>query len=99
MLVNPTAVPINIAAIPSATAVQQPTDFEDVRIFPPRRTIIQPDSTIVIATTATAPSLTNTASTTPDFEITTPTDPAVPDPHRRSSLGRPGRHLTARQLR
>ncbi len=73
-LVNPTAVPINISDYRLGDAVN-PTDFEDVRIFP-IGTIIQPDSTIVVATTATA--FFEQYGYNPDFEITD-TDPAVPD--------------------
>jgi hypothetical protein len=73
-LVNPTAVPINISNYSLGDAVN-PTDFEDVRRFP-AGTIIQPNSAIVIATTATA--FFDQYGYNPDFEITN-TDPAVPN--------------------
>jgi hypothetical protein len=52
-----------------------PTDFEDVRIFP-AGTVIAPDSAIVVATTATA--FNDQYGFNPDFEIVD-SDPAVPN--------------------
>jgi cardiolipin synthase A/B len=73
-LVNPTTHTIDISGYAIGDAVN-PTDFEDVKRFPPGTTLL-PGSTIVVATTATAFFVAHGFN--PDFEIVG-TDTAVPD--------------------
>ncbi len=73
-LMNPTGAPIDIGNYSLGDAVN-PTDFEDVRRFPPG-TVIPPGGTIVVSTAATA--FFTEYSMNPDFEIVS-TDTAVPD--------------------
>ncbi|MFZ0545416.1 MAG: lamin tail domain-containing protein [Candidatus Promineifilaceae bacterium] len=99
-LVNPTALPINISSYRLGDAVN-PTDFEDVRIFP-AGTVIPSGETIVVATTATA--FYAEYGFNPDFEILD-SDPAVPDliddplwgdPNATLQLGNTGDELILR---
>lgn len=73
-LVNPTNQQIDITNYAIGDAVNA-TDFEDVRRFP-NGTTIAPNTTLVIATSATAFKAEH--SKNPDFEILN-TDPTVPD--------------------
>jgi cardiolipin synthase A/B len=79
-LVNPTGTPIDISGYGIGDAVN-PDDYEDMRRFPPG-TILGPQQTIVIATTATG--FFDYFGFNPDFEVvaTDPTVPVLPkDPH------------------
>lgn len=73
-LVNPTGQLIDLSNFSLGDAVT-PTDFEDVRRFPPG-TFLAPGQTLVVATTATA--FFTEYGLNPDFEILD-TDPLVPD--------------------
>ncbi|MCI0393958.1 MAG: lamin tail domain-containing protein [Chloroflexi bacterium] len=73
-LANPTGLPVDLSNYSLGDAVH-PTDFEDVRRFP-AGTLILPQDTLVIATTATA--FYAEYGFNPDFEVVN-TDPAVPD--------------------
>ncbi len=73
-LVNPTNATIDLSNYSLGDAVN-PTDFEDVRRFPPGTTIA-PGGTIVVATAATA--FFAEHGVNPDFEILS-TDTAVPN--------------------
>jgi uncharacterized repeat protein (TIGR01451 family) len=79
-LVNPTGTPIDISGYGIGDAVN-PDDYEDMRRFPPG-TILGPQQTIVIATTATG--FFDYFGFNPDYEVID-TDPNVPvlpkDPH------------------
>jgi hypothetical protein len=73
-LVNPTGSPFNLSNYSLGDAVH-PTDFEDVRRFPPGA-ILPPGGTLVVATSATA--FFGVYHFNPDYEILA-TDPLVPD--------------------
>ncbi|MFO7538295.1 MAG: lamin tail domain-containing protein [Chloroflexota bacterium] len=79
-LVNPAGTPIDISGYGIGDAVN-PDDYEDMRRFPPG-TILGPQQTIVIATTATG--FYDYFGFNPDYEVvdTDPTVPVLPkDPH------------------
>lgn len=99
-LVNPTSAVIDLSGYTIGDAVN-PTDFEDVRRFP-AGTLLAPNHTLIIATTATAFRARYTFS--PDFEILE-SDPAVPnleddlawgDPATWLQLGNSGDELILR---
>jgi hypothetical protein len=73
-LANPTLQPVDLSQWSLGDAVNV-DDFEDVRRFPPG-TIIQPESTLVVATTAAA--FQAAFGALPDFEIID-SEPAVPE--------------------
>lgn len=73
-LVNPTGTAVDLSGFSISDAVS-PTDFEDLRRFPPG-TVLAPGETVVIATAATAFKAQHGVN--PDFEVLG-TDTAVPD--------------------
>lgn len=73
-IANPTRTAVDLSGFSIGDAVN-PTDFEDVRRFPPG-TLLQPGQSLVVATAATA--FFTEYGRNPDFEIVS-TDTAVPD--------------------
>ena len=87
-LVNPTGSPIDLSGYSLGDAVNR-SDFEDVRRFP-NGTIIAPQATLVIATTAAG--FRDEFGVNPDFEILD-SDTAVPDLIDDTGWGDPGTYL------